>query len=305
MNADERAEALSLARDIMFGIEKDRVDIDRSILKATRLARQVRDTEAEDWLEREVQGFAAADRDLQLFRDDRRAYEDHRHDVYASGLAITGQIEALKLEIGTYSLTTVSGDWANKVASDNRTVVAARRSHIQRLLTVSAAIEARVHKFATTAYHALSFESAMEGIFDSARGTIDELLLDKDPELSKKLDYAMRSLSDDEPEAVSAATNSLRRLVTSFADAIYPSSPEPRQLPGAGTVQVGQAQYLNRIKAYIDDHHASNSRKHKLKQQITNLNSRLSAGVHDEVTTTEARFLLIEAYVVCGEILSA
>ena len=141
-------------------------------------------------------------------------------------------------------------------------------------------------------------------MFDYARGLIEPLLFKPDPDLVRKLDYAARNLAHDDAEAVSAATNSLRRLLTVFANAVFPAQNTPRKGSDGQDIQLGEAQYLNRIKAYVDDKCSSDSRRRNLKQRVTFVNERTSGGVHAEVSRSQARFILVSAYVLLGEILS-
>jgi hypothetical protein len=55
---------------------------------------------------------------------------------------------------------------------------------------------------------------------------------------------------------------------------------------------------------YVRQHTQSKSRQQRLRQALRGIYERVSAGVHDDVTPSEARFLFLETYVALGEILA-
>jgi hypothetical protein len=60
---------------------------------------------------------------------------------------------------------------------------------------------------------------------------------------------------------------------------------------------------LGEINAYISQHTESNSRRQKLRQNLSNLFDRVSAGVHTDVTADEAFSLFLNVYLFLGEVL--
>lgn len=299
-------ESLRLAREILDGIEQGAMQAERSLLKASRLARLIRDGHAEEWLDRERDGYAKdGARSEASFFASSRAFEDEKFDVYSGIPELAQRSRVLRLQLEQLRLPDVSGEWAMVALRETRQNIAFVADTIQRYEGVISAVERRIHNYVATVYHALAFSAANQGMFEIARANIDPLLLDAAPDLVRKLDYATSSLEDGHPEAVSSATNSIRRLLSTFADVVFPPQEGPRIDPADGReVQVGSGQYLNRIKGFIDDNCASESRRRNLKQRITFINERTSAGVHAEVTREEARFILLNAYILMGEILA-
>jgi len=296
---------LNLAQEILDGIEGDTLPAERSLLKASRLARIARDEAAESWIALERDGYnAESARNDSNFFQSKRAFTDQTLDVFDGVPVLAQRSKVLRAQLGQLRLPDVSGDWASVALRETRADIARVSLTVQRYEGVLAAVERRVHQYASTVLHTLEFSQSAEGVFDNARSLIEPLLFAADPELARKLDYAARSLADDDDEAVSAATNSLRRLLIVFANSVFPAQASSRRGPDGQPVLLGEPQYLNRIKAFIDDNCSSESRRRSLKQRVTFLNERTSTGVHADVTRSEAQFILVSVYVLLGEILS-
>jgi hypothetical protein len=97
--------------------------------------------------------------------------------------------------------------------------------------------------------------------------------------------------------------SSCRRVLAAFADAVQPPSAEKLPL-GDQLVDAGPEHYLNRLRVVIKQRCKSEHREVRLRQALTNLNNRFSAGTHADVTTEEARALFVGLYVFLGEVLS-
>lgn len=60
----------------------------------------------------------------------------------------------------------------------------------------------------------------------------------------------------------------------------------------------------NRIRAYIRQSTHSQSREERLSKNLTLLYDRVSAGVHDDVDADEARAIVLNTYLLVGEIMT-
>jgi hypothetical protein len=98
--------------------------------------------------------------------------------------------------------------------------------------------------------------------------------------------------------------NSVRRLIDGFADHVFPATDETRPNPQGGEIKLGQQQRLNRLKAFIDDNAQGDSRATQLKRSLGDIYDRVSTGVHNDVTSSEAEYLFLNAYVLLGEVIA-
>ena len=119
----------------------------------------------------------------------------------------------------------------------------------------------------------------------------------------QKIPAIMERLAAGEPEAISHAMTTYRRVLAAFADAVQ--SPTNEKLAyGDKLLDGGPEQYLNRLCYYLKQKCKSESREERLRQTLVSLNKRFSAGTHADLTPQEARALFVVLYVTLGEVLS-
>jgi hypothetical protein len=109
-------------------------------------------------------------------------------------------------------------------------------------------------------------------------------------------------LAEGNSESISQALTTVRRVIDSFADSIFP----PRETTiniGGNEVTLGANKHQNRINAFVNEKIESKSRKAKIRQNLSNLYERVSVGVHNDVSAEEARSLFLNCYLLLGEVL--
>jgi hypothetical protein len=117
----------------------------------------------------------------------------------------------------------------------------------------------------------------------------------------EKIPAIYERLGAGDPEAVSHALDTCRRIINSFADECYP----PQQTPlvvGGSTIQLGPQNCLNRIETYISTRCPSSSRRTRLRKTLQEVYDRVCAGIHADVALDEAKALFLHTYLVLGEI---
>jgi len=174
---------------------------------------------------------------------------------------------------------------------------------IQTFAGIRSKTLALLHSFAANVYHERVFSGLAESLFDKFKKTVDDLLTARSGDILERVPAVYDRLAEGSQEAISQALTTCRRIIRAFADAAFPPSDTPVQIDGE-PAQVGPEQYLNRINAYIARHVQSDSRRMKLRQSLRNIHERTSAGVHNDVTSDEARALFLETYILLGEILT-
>ena len=68
-------------------------------------------------------------------------------------------------------------------------------------------------------------------------------------------------------------------------------------------LKLDASKHQNRINAYVSQITESDSRRKKLRQNLSNIFDRVSTGVHTDVTSDEAFSLFLNVYLLLGEIL--
>jgi hypothetical protein len=93
---------------------------------------------------------------------------------------------------------------------------------------------------------------------------------------------------------------SCRRIIDGFADSVFPAQIEPFLL-GKESISVAADKPKNRILAYVHGK-VSGSRYDRIRRSLFDLYDRVSAGVHADIVPTEARALVLQTYLLLGEI---
>lgn len=323
--ASVSAAVTALARDLIDDIELSRAPVASIVLKALRLAQLVGDQSHIDWLRLEVQGYYAdsgpmADdyaRRLGRFTDlaARRGYFGPIAEIDAQITAQNLQIQTLRvpdLNLAQSSANpnefigsrTDPGQWAQYTISN---VVAEARNAaatITALTAIRARVIAWVHMFATKIYQERVFSGLSESIFEEFKLHVDELLASRAGDTLGRLPAASARLAEGGTEAISQALLTCRRILDAFTDEVFPPSDVPRTVDGQ-IVDLGPDKHKNRLRAYVDDHVQSRSRRAKLKRSISDLHDRVSTAVHGDVDADEARALFLETYTLLGQLLQA
>ncbi|MBD2385589.1 hypothetical protein [Cylindrospermum sp. FACHB-282] len=100
------------------------------------------------------------------------------------------------------------------------------------------------------------YTEAPQTTFDFLKEEVDDKLLDLNPELAEKLMIALKSVSSENSEEWSHALTSCRRLIEGLADELFPAL--DHEINGR---KVGQPQYINRLRAFMDKAIESDSNK--------------------------------------------
>jgi hypothetical protein len=314
---------LALARELIDDLELARLAPEALLLKASRLARLVEAPRTQEWLQLELRGYESLDSSVAK----EYAGLTGRYTDKAKGLgywqplaALMASVQAWDVELRSlrvpdiqFSLPPVDqmgGGWTQMHV---QAATAPIGNVMQRMSTLSTSVAtlraivskvtAVLHEFVARTYYELAFRGLAESIFDAHRKEIDALLAKAAGESLEKIPAIAERLANGDPEAISHALTTGRRVLATFADAMQPPQEAPLHLGGTSLVANGE-HYLNRLKYFIATHCASDRRKDRLKDTVVHLNTRFAAGVHADVATEEARSLFVLLYVTLGEVLS-
>lgn len=112
-------------------------------------------------------------------------------------------------------------------------------------------MRAAVHSYASDASLALELGDAAESIFEAARRDVDVFVRSSCPSAVQQLVAISERMREEDPESLSAALGSCRRLLSGVADAVFPAS--DRIMDGSGNRRkVGPDEYKNRLLAFIE-----------------------------------------------------
>jgi len=304
MNAEDRAHALELASSLLDELELGEAPLDRIVLRSARLARLINDADVEQWLRWERQNFPDGEESARWRYATNRVFVNAEDNHYLGAVQTLAMVDVLKVELSQIQIPALSGDMLLPVTNSIMGRIGRTRNNIIQHQAVLAAVRGQVHDFVVRTYYALRLSTRQDGMFETAKAEIDTLISELGEDALRKIDSAYTNLNEGDSEAISAAMNSVRRLIDEFADKVFPAVDEPRRDGQGNEIKLGQQNRLNRIKAFVDDNAAgSTSRASRLKRAVSDIYDRVSTGVHNEVTATEARYLFLATYTLLGEIL--
>lgn len=245
---------------------------------------------------------------LDEFIDERRPTriplsKDEESDETKS---LHGTVSELEMDLAhieeALALARSQGDWKNiGVGMESASV---RREILER-------IKSRCFRYLVNTEVALRLSVDAARLFESHRQDVDLLLRRVAPDVLDKLASAVRRTGEGDIEARSQALMSCRRVIEAVADLLFPAQGEPLIGSDGNPHAVGQGNYRNRIEAFLRSipHQTAaaviQSNLDDLLNRIERLDTLTQKGVHDELTIEEARFGVVQTYLVAGEILSA
>lgn len=295
---------LELAKELLDDIELSRTSAESLVLKASRLARWVGSEEIRYWLKMEMGGYNGSNPiSLKYMGITGRWVDREKQTGYWGPLAQQeAAIDAEKAKLASLRTPDSSGEWASVAIANVTNAMTACANSISRLSGIRSRVLAQMHSFVSEIYYEKQFDNLSESIFERYKRDIDTLIGETCGDVLEQIPSVMARLAEGDQEAISHALTSCRRVIDSFADAIFP--------PQEGTIEIGGNQlslsenkHQNRINAFIHQRVDSDSRKKRFRQNIANLYDRVCAGVHNDVTVEEARALFLNMYLLIGEIL--
>lgn len=295
---------LELAKELLDDIELSRTTAESLILKASRLARWVGSEEVRYWLKLEMSGYnGSSEISLKYMGITGRWINREKRTGYWGPLAQQeAAIDAEKVKLTSLRTPDSSGQWASIAISNVTTAMTQASNNISRLSGIRTRVMAQLHAFVSEVYYEKQFDSLSESIFEKYKSDVDTLIGEACGEVIEQIPAVMNRLAEGDQEAISQALNTCRRVIDSFADAIYPPSEETIEI-GGNQLSLAANRHQNRINAYIHQRIESNTRKKRFRQNLSNLYDRVSTGVHNDVTVEEARALFLNTYLIIGEIL--
>ncbi|TGK48793.1 hypothetical protein EHQ16_07910 [Leptospira kanakyensis] len=304
MDTSKSEHVINLAREILDDIELSRLGAQAILLKTTRLARYVDEEEIRAWLRFEMQGFSDDPIALKYMSKTSRWTDFKKKEGYWGSLAkIEATAEAQKQKLSLIRIPDTSGDRAIFVIDRVTTQMNDASHNIAKLESIKSIVISLIHDFVANVYYQKTFDNVAEGIFDKYKKDIDILIAANSGDILGQIPAVVDRLSNEDKESISQALNTCRRIVDSFANHIFPAREDSIEI-GGNILSLKQDKVLNRINAFIQLNTESESRKKKLRQNLSNLYDRTSAGVHSDIDTNEAKSLFFNTYLLLGEILS-
>jgi hypothetical protein len=299
-----KAEALTLARSLLSDLEQPSMKFEVVVAKALRLAQLMGDYKRTEWLMYEMYGY-------QLNTDIGKKYAQimgrwdgkSKTGTFAPAATLATIVDSMMHTIEAHKNYQPSGDFAHMHHIDRVDKLNTLISQITPIQNILSILRSQLHFFASGAANEAQFSETSRSIFESYQNEVDALLSSSAAEAFAKLPQVFERLTSGEQEAVSHALTSCRRIIDAFADAIYPPQENSVEVDGQA-LDCGKDKTRNRFRAYVAENTTSKSRKERINKSVVLLCDRVSAGVHSDVSPDEARALVLQTYLLLGELLS-
>lgn len=305
MTSQSRSEhILSLARELLDDIELSRTPPENLILKASRLARWAGTDEIRTWLSHEMAGYCADDPVSEKYMALTGRWTDiTKKQGYWGPLAQQeAAIQAERAKLASLRTPDSSSQYAGIAIANVTNAMTASANYISRLSGIRSRVLGLLHNFVSNTYYEKVFDVLSESIFEKYKRDVDSMLSSNCGDVLDKIPSVMDRLGEGDQEAVAQALSTCRRIIEAFSDSVFP--------PREGTFDIGGTQlkldsgkHQNRLNVFIHEHTESQSRRNRLRQNLTNLFDRVSTGVHKDVSPEEARALFLNTYLFLGEVL--
>lgn len=296
---------LELAKELLDDVELSRINVEALMMKASRLARLCGSEEFQRWIGYEMRGFNPNDEISMLYmgKTGRWTKIDELRGYWMPIAEIDALISSKTTELESMTTPNVSGvEFANTVMRN----FLANKAELSQKISKFSGIRSRVlgilHNFISDIYYEKEFDYLAESIFESYKRDVDNLLSGLCGEVLQQIPSVVSRLSEGDEEAVSQALTTVRRIIDNFSDAILPPSEETFNI-GGNQLSLGAQRHLNRLNVFVYQRIESSSRRDKIRQNLANLYTRVSTGVHADVSIEEAQSLFLNCYLLLGEIL--
>lgn len=316
------SEARSVASALLDDLEASSLSIDKILMRAKRLARLMRDTDAQLWLDYETKGYPSNFNFKSLESCEKYAISSGRYNVSegtyrAHSLSeLEARVYGAQVTLDSFSPVAVGSvkDFLEKNATEKMLdqqikIQTSNKNVYSDYKSLFVSYIAGIHSYATDMYLALELGDAAQDIFEGARHEIDSFVRAHCPKAAEKIVAINERIADDSIESRTAALTSCRRLLMTVADSLFPASAKDWLDSKGKPRKVGEEQYKNRLLAYMAERTDSSSNEAILSSELEFLAARLDAiydktckGVHVDVSAQEARLAVIHTYLFLGEI---
>ncbi|KTH87568.1 hypothetical protein [Enterobacter hormaechei] len=296
---------LELAKELLDDIELSRLNAEALFLKAARLARLCGTEEFKKWIGFEIRGYVSnEDTSLKFMtKTGKWTNREEKKGYWAPIAQIEAIINSQTLKLNSLGTPNVSGvSMAYPIMKEHRDLV----NNVSNSISTYSGIKSRalgvLHDFVSAIYYEKELDHLAESIFERYKKDIDTLISDLCAEVLQQIPSVVNRLAEKDEESVSQALTTVRRIIDSFADAIFPPTEDTYEI-GGEALTLGPSRHLNRINVFVHQRIESKGRKDKIRQNLKNLYARVSTGVHADVTIEEAQSLFLNCYLLLGEIL--
>jgi hypothetical protein len=318
-----------LARELLDDIELGRLSVERTLMKALRLARLSDAIEQQTWLSFELVGYSAGNEVGAKYMGWAGRWTNQALNQAHWGplVQLDTQIKAWEMQLQTLRIPDVNASVSLSSSNPNEYVGGSaytRRefpdaskpinavltqanqliASISQLTAIRSKTIAMIYNFVLNTHLQREFSSLTESIFDQYKLQVDTLIAASAGDVLQKVPSVWMRLAEGDPEAISHAMTSCRRIIDAFANSVHPESRLTQAMFDADKNLKRGYTTRFRINQYLASRAGSTTQKERLRRSLSDIYSKVSGGVHADVTPSEARALFLGTYLLLGEVLT-
>jgi hypothetical protein len=295
--------AKELSNVILVDLEINQLPISQSLMKIKRLARMLRDSDAQKWLDYEIMGYPVVfDPDelgscKKYYISDRPVIRDERtHKSHPIGLPhLESYINSTKVE--SVSILGANESQKRHLLNKHHELV----NDFERLKT-------GIHNYVTEVNIALSVGDFAQDIFEDTRLVADKFIRQYCPRAGEQLLAVHDRMKHQDPGSFSLAIGAVQGVLASVADVVSPVSETSSPTRKGKERNTTADQYLNRIFSYIKQNSKNDPLSSMIESELKYIFSKTeppavkSPVLHADVTPDDAHRAIIHMYLIIGEI---
>ncbi|WP_292240566.1 hypothetical protein [Mesorhizobium sp.] len=328
------AEALALADETLREIELSQTSLAVSMLKASRLARLLTDTDHQIAFEYEASGYPSDPDGVppEVWRIAVMAGRVRREKEMKDGQekvverAKIDAIEVIEQRLATSrialeaardpNVSVASANPSQYVWSPAGNVMERNRLQISinSDIQLIASRRAFVHRYVSRKLDELRFSGIADDIFSRIRTAVDERVGQTVPKAVQKFSAVYDNLKSENPEDWANAVHSCRRILQDLADVLYsPREDKLKIINGKEkSIKLGPDNYINRLIAFVEENTDSSRYEAVVGSSLRYLGDRLDAaftaaqkGSHSGISSREeADRYVVYTYMLVADLLS-
>lgn len=303
-------EARILCEEILKNIELDELPLHSIVLKASRVARILKDSDMQMILQQEASGYPSTPTGVPA--------EAFRLAKIANRVSKYKDKETSEVKESCYTQSiqeieaTIDAEQASlKACGPN--LVGPRRQHqysIQSWTGRLASRRALVHGYVADQLTELVFSNLADTVFTRIRLDVDARIASLVPESVRKFSAIHDNLKSDNPEDWSNCAHSCRRILQDLADVLFPTTTD-RVASNGKKIKLGNDNYINRLVCFAEDRSESTTFSGVVGSHLGYLGDRLDAlfvaaqkGSHNTISSREeADRYVVYTYMIVGDLL--
>jgi uncharacterized protein YukE len=298
----DKLETIRLADALLLDLESLSSSFGLILAKAYRLAEATGNAEAIIWLAYELHGYDTSTPTGARYAQLTKRWDGASEMGYPqSASELAHMIETMTHSLQVHQQLQPSGQYAIVQQREKAEQVNNWAQAIAPMKKVISAVRAQILIFVSRTRAEAQFSETSRSIFEEYQREVDQKLSSHAGQAFERFPSVFERLRRGDGESISHALTSCRRIIDAFADAMFPATEVMVPVDGQ-PLDCGKDKTRNRLRAYLAANASSKSRRDRLNKNLNELYSKVSAGVHADVSLDEAKALVLNTYLYLGEI---